>query len=360
MLKNIRISHIVVLFLTVSTLHAQENKPGGMPPALVVISEVATGMIAPESEFIGTVYYQEVSDVAAEVSGKVEEVTFEEGQRIKKGTVLVKLGSDLLEKTLRATTATYEQALSDLEKAGIDLQRAEKLHREELISEQLYDESRFRVKGIEKKAASLKAEVERLETELQKKNIQSPFDGVVIRKHVDRGEWLSPGSTVATIAMDKFVDIIVEVPEEVIKHITPHMDAMVKAGGKNIKGKVIAVIPRGDISTRTFPVKIRVNNSMSLVEGMEARVTLPSGQKEKTLIVHRDAIINKFGMTVVFAVVDSKAKMIPVQVAVYSGLEAGIYAEGLSEGMHVVIKGNERLMDRQPLITDDRKKNKAD
>ncbi len=86
---------------------------------------------------------------------------------------------------------------------------------------------------------------------------------------------------------------------------------------------------------------------MALIEGMEARVVLPSGQKQDTLIVPRDAVISMFGMTVVFAVIDSKAKMFSAQVAGYEGLNAGILAQGLTAGMKVVVKGNERLQDGQ-------------
>jgi RND family efflux transporter MFP subunit len=320
--KNLIALFIITLLCFSTAVYAQEGDSQGPPPAQVVVSEVSSGMIAPENEFIGTVYYQEVSDVACEVDGKVEEVRFEEGQRVKKGTELVKLNSDLL--------------MSDLNKAELDFKRAENLYKEELITEQVYDERRF--------------VVERLRIEFNKKTIKAPFSGIVIQKHVDRGEWLSPGNTVATIAKDDEVDILVAVPERVIRAVETGTEVTVKAGGGEISGNVHAIIPRSDISTRTIPVKIRANNSISLFEGMEARVLLPVGQKQQTLTVPRDAVISMFGMTVVFAVIDSNAKMIPVTVAGYEGMSAGIFAEGLSEGMKVVVKGNERLRDGQPVI----------
>ena len=134
----------VTLMLLVVPLHAQEKQPRGMPPAKVVVSEVKRGMIAPESEFVGTVYYTEVSDVASEVSGVVEWVFFEEGQRVKYGDFLVTLGSEMLEKSIEATTASYEQALADLEKAIKDFKRIENLYSEDSIAEQVFDEYRFR------------------------------------------------------------------------------------------------------------------------------------------------------------------------------------------------------------------------
>ncbi len=80
---------------------------------------------------------------------------------------------------------------------------------------------------------------------------------------------------------------------------------------------------------------------------MEAQVSLPTGEKKKTFTVNRDAVITVFGNTVVFAVIDSKAKMIPVNVVGYKNMTAGVYTEGLEEGMKVVVKGNERLRDGQ-------------
>jgi RND family efflux transporter MFP subunit len=287
------------------------------------------------------------------MDGLVEAVSFEEGQRVKKGKVLVKLSDDLLHKTLKAEKASYEEVLSDLERAERELARADNLYKEELISEQTYDDRKFSVKGITNKSQSLKAKVERLEAELQKKVIKAPFSGVVIKKHVDRGEWISRGASVATIARDDVVDIVVEIPEQALKAVKQGTNATVRAGENEIRGKVFAVIPQGDISTRTFPVKIRIRNSMSLKEGMEARVSLPVRHKRKTLIVLRDAVITVFGDTVVFAVIDSEARMIPVEVVGYQGMTAGVHAEGLAEGMSVVIKGNERLMDGQRVeITD--------
>jgi RND family efflux transporter MFP subunit len=329
-----------------SPLWGQE-KPKGPPPANVSVATVKAGMVAPQAEFIGTVFFQEVSDVASELSGLVEVVRFEEGQRIKKGQVLIELGSDLLNKRLRATSATYEQALSELEIARIELKRREKLFKKKSISEQSYDENRFRVRGVEKRASSLKAEVERIEIELQKKIIRAPFDGIVIKRQVDRGEWLAEGATVAILAKDDVVDIVVDVSEEFIPFVQVGMPVKATVSGKELSGSIIAVVPRGDIATRTFPVKIRTLNTLALIEGMSARVVLPTAKPKKTLVVPRDAVIPVFGQTVVYAVKDSKAQMIPVSVIGYQDLIAGIEGQGLAEGMQVVVKGNERLRNGQ-------------
>jgi RND family efflux transporter MFP subunit len=312
-----------------------------------VVSDVGSGVIAPEAEFIGTVFYREVSLVASEVRGRIEHVAFEDADRVAEGDVLVRIGSEILRKSIDALRASHEEVLSDLEKAGLDLARFEKLFTEEFVSEQVYDDARFRVKGLQKRSASIAAEIEALEVELGKKTVKAPFAGLVVKKSADVGEWLEPGSPVATLARDDEVDVFVDVPEGILKAVKPGRSVHVSVGGKRLKGRVAAVIPRGDVTTRTFPVKVRVKNTGSLIEGMEARVTLPTGAREKALMVPRDALITMAGKTVVFTVDGGKAKMVTIKVIGYSGRKAGVEAGELSEGMKVVVKGNERLRDGQ-------------
>jgi len=353
MIKKILHTTLILLILICASpalVPAENSEKEQMPPANVVVSKVTTGTIAPEEEFIGTMYYLEVSDISAEVSGAVEVTKFEEGQRTTRGEALVKLNSNLLEKRLQARVASYEQVLSDLERAQNDFERIENLFKKKIVAEKDYDDQWFQVKGLEKKAAALKADAEQLEIELKKTLITAPFNGVIIKKHVARGEWLSPGKTVATIARNDAMDLIVEVPEDVAKYLTPGMAAKVTVAGMKKSGTITAIIPRGDIATRTFPVKIRINDPTSLMEGMEARVRLPVGERINTLMVPRDAVLNMSGKTVVFAVVDEKAMIIPTQVVGYKGMKVGVNAQKISKGMKVVVKGNERLRNGQPVI----------
>ncbi len=339
-----------VLFVSLpSWVWGQQNKQGP-PPANVTIARVKSGSIAPQAEFIATVFYQEISETAAEMSGLVEAVRFEEGQRVQEQQILVELGSELLRKRHQSAKSSYERILSEVQIARIDLKRREALFRKKSISEQSYDETRYRLIGLRKQAAALKAQVEQFEIELQKKIIRAPFNGIVIKRHVDRGEWVSEGETVAMIGKDDIVDIVAEVPERFIPFIEDGMQVGATVNGNNLTGRVIAIVPRGDVATRTFPIKIRTPNKNSLIEGMSAKVTLPTARSVNALIVPRDAVIAKFGRNVVYAVADSKAKMMPVQIIGYDGLNAGIQAKGLSNGMLVVVEGNERLNDGQAVV----------
>lgn len=356
-MRHARYIGISLLFILAwTTVSAQEgnkakSKPQGPPPAVVVTAKTTSGMVHPQTEFVGTVYYPEVSQLASEVKGRVEEIRFEDGERIVKGQVLVSLSTDLLEKDLDSALSLHEKVLTDIEKADTDLRRLESLFQKQSLAEKEYDEARFTKLSLEKQALALKAEADRLGLEIRKARIKAPYDGVVLEGQADRGEWLSPGSPVATVARDDYMEAVVEVPEEVLRFVELGTTVEVAVGGSTTSGEVFAVIPRGDIATRTFPVKIKVKDSGSLAQGMEARVRLPSGPKSETVIVNRDAVIQSYGNFVVWVVREGKALPVPVQVAAYEGMEAAVLGQGLQPGLDVVIKGNERLKPGQPVMT---------
>ncbi len=329
----------------------EKGKKKGMapPPSPVVVAKITKGAIAPHQDFTGSVFFHTVSDLSSEVSGKVDEVFFEEGDRVKKNQVLLQLNSEVLEKRLDVISANYEEALVELEKSKLDLKRIKKLFKEDSVAEQTFDDYRYKVTGLDRKVASLASSVKQLKVELDKKRIRAPFEGVIIEKFANPGEWFDPGVKVATIAELRVFDIVVDVPGTILPYVKKGMEVDIFAGEKAFKGGIFAIIPTGDISTRTFPVKIKVTTDLPLFGGMEAVVALPSGAKKESFIIARDGIVSSFGRQGVFIVTEGKALMIPVIVTGYSGLMAGITSDKLKEGMEVVVKGNERLRPGQPV-----------
>jgi multidrug efflux pump subunit AcrA (membrane-fusion protein) len=113
-----------------------------------------------------------------------------------------------------------------------------------------------------------------------------------------------------------------------------------------------AIIPRGDISTRTFIAKFSVPGSMSLIEGMEAQVSLPTAKARDGLLVPRDAIINNFGKSVIFINDNNQARMVAVEVTGHSGTLTGIVGDGIEADQAVIVKGSERIRDGQSVRTE--------
>lgn len=350
--RNLLLIVLCVFFLLIeisSAAEEEKSKAQGRPPSLVEVAQIISGEAEPMVEFVGTVYYARKSDVAAEVEGVVEQVFFEEGYRVKSDAPLVSLGTDILDTIISATRADYQLVRVELEQAEKELKRREPLYKEGSVSESAYDEYFFKSKMLENRSLSLKASLDRLLLEKKKKKILSPFDGIVVQKNADRGEWVDDGGMVAVIADDSEVDAILDVPSEMLQYLTSGREIAITAGDQQLKGKFLSFVPKGDVATRTFSVKIRLKNPGGLVEGMEARAQLPTAIRQESLLVPRDALVVKFGQNVVFVVDESKAKMVPVVVQGYSGLLVGITGQDLAAGQQVVVKGNERLFGGEQL-----------
>jgi len=324
---------------------------GGPPPAKVLVSTLHNGKISPQNEFAGTIYFKEVSNLSAETSGKVKTLYIEDGMKVKKGHVLIAISSAMLSKQIEEKKAARGAVNSELKKAKSDLARTFELFNKKLLSAKAYDKDKFTVDELKNRSLSLKAEIERLEIERGYKSVRAPFDGIIMRKKVERGDWVNPGTVVATVGNDSEMYLIVNVPQRAIPYIKKGRHVVVRSGNKSYAAVVHAIVPQGDIRTRTFPVKLRItDNAKDLYEGMEGSVRLPVGKEIKGLLINREAITSVMGTQAVYAVMGGKAVMLPMGVSGYKGELAGITGRGFKDGMQIVIKGNERLRPGQPVI----------
>ena len=349
-----RIIFFLVFSLLACPAFAAEKQAPQMPPAHVATSKSFSGQVAPESSYIGTVYFSETSDVASEVSGKIVRVDVEEGDVVKKGDILIRLSSDLLNTEILAAQSAYAEAKANYDLARRNDQRITKLFESGSVHEGEYDSKRFKALAMESELASSQAKLHRLQIQLSKKTIRAPFDGIVLKRSVYLGEWLSVGADVVKLGMNNSYDVVVNVPQDVAMVVKPGLEVGITAADSEYKGKVFAVIPRGDVASRTFPVKIRILGETGFKQGMEARVSLPNGLASETVVVPRDAVITLRGTTMVIGIIDGKAQPFPVQVVGFKGMNAGVRGKGLKAGMDIVTKGNERLRPGQPVIIDNK------
>lgn len=338
-----------MLVLAAVTVSAQETGKQGPPPALVAVAQSTNGVIAPHSNFVGTVYFPEVSDVAAEIGGRVLNVHFDEGDTVQRGAKLVALDTALTQRKLAAAKAQHEEALAALELARLELARRDELFKSGSIAQQELDNSSYSVKELESRAAALQQTASRLQLEIAKSSIPAPFDGIVLARNIERGEWLAAGSPAARIARNDAMEALVNVPERVLPYIANDIQVEVTIGGKRHNGRIEAILMEGDEATRTFPVKIVLPDAKGLAQGMQATAHLPIDSKGKAIIVPRDAITEFSGNQAVFVAREGKANMIPVKVLAYHGLKAAVAGPGLAAEMNVVVKGNERLYPGAPL-----------
>jgi len=340
MKKSVYIVTILFVFYLSGLSYAQH-------PTRVYVSKVEKKLFAPKLELSGNVEYPELSHLSSEVSGIVEKVFFDEGDIVKKGQVIVQLNDDILNKEIEIAKAIYNVASEESKLKEWEYERYDTLFssgdiplRDLKQRETEYLKSKYQME----KAAS---ELALLEIMSEKKKIKAPFNGVIVDKLIHTGDWLESGMPVAKIAANDQVDIVCHAPQSVREEISKGDPAEILIKKKSISAKVFAVIPYGDINTRTFPIKIRVKNQKDLVAGMEVKVKLQASKPRESFIISRDAIVIKDDAYIIFIAENQKAKEIPVEVLSYEGVNAEVISSRLKDGMKVIIRGNQFLSNDQ-------------
>ena len=302
--------YILLITALILTLHAQ----GKQPPASLVKTVVAKEGIANALQtYVGTLYYDKNSNLASESSGVVQKLYVKEGQKVKRGETLLKLKDLILQAKVAAKKESLSSLMSEETKQTKDLARAEALLTKKSIAQSSYDASFYTLESLKANIKSTQAELLSMEIELQNKIIKAPFNGVVVKRSVDIGEWVAVGQSVFTLVDPSSIEAEVNIPSRLIFTLKKNQKLNATIDKKLIEVKVRSIVPLADRSSRTFPLKLSLN-AENLIEGMRIDVKIPTLKEQKVLLVPRDAVIKRFGSFVVFSVIEGKAIMNSVEV----------------------------------------------
>lgn len=320
-------------------------------PSLVEVTQIKKAQINPLQEFVGTLRFDKNSILAAQNEGIVKSIHFEVGDLVKKNKILVQIDSQLLNAQIKAAQANFENALNENKNALKDYKRYAVLLKSKSITQKEYDDALLQSNSSSSNLIALKAKLNELQIQKEQKNIKAPYDGVVVEKMINLGEWASSGKAVAKIVNTSLVEFNFSVPANIIEGLNKNDEYEIWVNNQTIKAKLLAAIPNGDRLTRTFPIKFKALLKKGFFyDGQEAKVQLSKQKKIEAFVVPRDSVIKRFEQTVIFSIDDKmQAIMIPVKIVGYLGKEVAIKAEGISENMTIVSKGNERIFPNSPL-----------
>jgi RND family efflux transporter MFP subunit len=154
------------------------------------------------------------------------------------------------------------------------------------------------------------------------------------------------------MALDE-MDVVAEVPERYFNSLKPRARTQVvfeALSGLRVDGRVSAIIPRADPQARTFRAKIRIPNPGGRIgAGMLAQISLPEGTPYRAVVVPKDAVVTRGPQKFVF-LVNGNNTITEVPVQIGTGVGAWVEVQGgVQAGQKVVTRGNERLMNGQPV-----------
>jgi HlyD family secretion protein len=310
---------------------AEEVRDGDL-----VLSVTTTAQVRSDAE----------SKLKAEVQGTVAKVLVRPGDRVKKGQVLVQLDDrpfDIALKQAEAAVAEAELRYLDLfvpDSVATGLGPSEERRKNALTRSGL-------------PTAKLKLEQAKLDRE--RAAVVAPFDGMVDRVDVAEGERLSAGQAITTVVDTDRLRIEAAVLEHDIPLIKPGGTATVTSAAapdRPVFGRVVAVLPTIDSTSRSGRAYIRVNSNGILRPGMYADVRLEATRLTGRRLVPAKAVIERDGRPLVFVVNEGRAKWTYIQPGRSNGLETEVLPDSTT-GQIPVKKGDLVITEGHLTLTHD-------
>jgi len=336
------------------------------PQQTITVSAVRVekGSWTPVIEAIGTVKAADGVDLTVETAGVVREINFDTNQRVEKGELLVQLDDAAERADLQAA-----QAQARLDEQA--LERARELQERGVGSSVSVDNARAA-------ASASRAQVAKLEAILDQKQLRAPFSGVIGLPRVDIGQYVSPGTVVATLQDIDTMHVDFTVPERERDRLKVGQRVRLGTTEEDLgfTGSIIGIDPKIDPATRLVSVRAVIDNSdRRLSPGQFARVQVVLPEEEGVIWLPQTAIVTSLYGDYVYEIVaagrqsseqgsdstparsgeavaapsgqgDEGDRLVIKQVFVKTGRRSGGRVEivkGLSPGARVVSAGQNRL-----------------
>jgi len=314
------------------------SSPPVQRASTVEVAKVEVMKLIDDTQAVGSLRSRQSVILRPEISGRITQLNFKDGERVHKGQLLVQFDDQLPE-------AQIKQSRAELSIALANHKRNQDLAAQNFISQRTVDESAANLEVAQAKLALSEATAARLK-------IFAPFDGVTGIRTVNPGDYLKDGADIVNVEDLDAVFVDFRLPERFLSKIKKGQKATVDLDalpGQEFFAVVQAIDPLIDANGRSVSVRACIDNrAMGLRPGMFARVTAVFGERERALIVPEEAIVPQGQRQFVVKVVDDgdKVSKISQRTEVKVGLRRPGLVEitqGLSEGDVVIVAGQQRV-----------------
>ncbi|TFG76157.1 MAG: efflux RND transporter periplasmic adaptor subunit [Thermodesulfobacteriales bacterium] len=326
----------------------------------VTIAEINPTEVDVYYKTSGTVMAKTISEIASRVMGTVTSIEVKEGDRVAEGELLLTIDDRDIVHKVRAAEQGYKELSKALEAAkqnkhllNLTYERYKSLYDEKALSEQEMDEieTKKKVADIEFERAQSalergKATFREVQINLDFTRIKSPISGIVTEKNIEIGNTAVPGIPLLKVEDNSSFRLEVMVDEQLLEKLQVGMPANVyiNALNRNVTGQISEIVPVIDPVTRTFLIKIDLNNEELLRTGLYAKALISYGKRE-AILVPEDAIVEKGQLDGVYTVDDEgivNYRLIRAGTSFSGGVEV---LSGLKEGDRIIVGGIQKVID---------------
>ncbi len=328
-------THLIALALAVAMTGCQSKEEAkqqsALPVAVETVSETST--LAPRS-YVGQVEEQQSTILSFTGTGAIKQMLVDEGQQVKRGQLIAVMDEEQMQNTLSNAKAQLAQAQDAYDRLKI-------VHDAGSLPEQQWVEMQSKLQ----QAKSTEAMARKMLADCR---IMAPVSGVVGTVYLRAGETALPSQPVCTVLDISSVKVKVAVPEAEISDISANTPSLISVSAAKVEGIQGGTIEKGvqaDAITRTYNIKINVDNAQrTLLPGMVAKVELQTGRQEHPALTLPIMAVqqNADGSKFVWVVKNGKAQRQQVELGEMSGNRITIVS-GLSKGDKVITEGYQKV-----------------
>ncbi len=287
---------------------------------------------------VGSLRSDESVTLRPEVAGRISSIAFQEGQRVAKGALLVRLDTAVPQAEAQQARANYVLAKTKFDRA-VDLAKSN------FISGQARDEAENNLKVAE-------ASLQLAEAKLAKMDLRAPFSGIIGLRSVSVGDYVKEGADLVNLESIDPLKVDFRLPEVYMRQVQVGQALQIQLDalpGKTFEGRVFAVNPLLDAAGRAVVIRAVVRNpDTSLRPGMFARVRVITRDAQEALVLPEQALVPQGDQQFVYRVVDGKAVRTKVEVGQRRDAKVEIL-NGLGKDDVVVTAGQLKLRDGAPV-----------
>jgi RND family efflux transporter MFP subunit len=294
---------LLAAFLASCGEEAAAPSPKAAPPALAAApAEVREVDLVYSAEAVVEAVRQ--STVASQIAGRVVELNFDVGDRVKKGQVILRIDERAAGQALEASEAQVREAQATLAAARAQYERSKKLVEQKFISQAALDDAESAYRAAQARVTALLAGEKRAATERSFATVIAPYGGVVSARHVELGEMATPGRPLMTGFDPATLRVVATVPQAQVGAIQASSRARVEVPslGRSIEARQITLVPSADPRTHTTQFRIDLPADVEgIYPGVYARAHFALG-REPRLLVPRSAVVRRSEVTGVYVI----------------------------------------------------------
>lgn len=349
------------------------GRGGGGPrvPMTVELAAVQRGDMVASIQVVGNLIGLQTVEATPKTSGRLESVAVHLGDRVSRGQMIAKIEDREMTEQVKQAQASYDVSLAtirqrqaDLNLAQTNLERSRTLFERQLIPRQTLDDTDARYQSAaaqldlaKAQNAQAKARLDELSINLANTVIASPLSGVVAKRALDPGAWVTPSSSFVSVVDITVVRLVASIVERDVRFVAAGMPAEVEVDafpGETFEGTVARVAPVLDPATRTAQIEVEIQNpDFRLKPGMYARVTFVTQRHEGVLVVPLVALADLGGKRGLFLPDIGEAG----NTAHFQEIEVGLMdpervevLSGVSEGQTIVTTGAAALREGDVIL----------